>query len=290
MAKEVMMLAKNLDLKKIEYPVWVSEKIDGAAARFEASRVSDGTTVFAKSRQNKGYGSVQHICDWLRKYMPTGPLLCGELYVPGLPFKDSGGTIRRMNPEPSIRLGIYDWFDPANPAADYSERMEAMYEHLFSALKPCNTPVHVIPRAPIDNEADLLAFIEKFMQAKPHAEGVMIRPQRGKHSLYKFGRSWGLMRYKPWETEDLPVHSIEEGKGEHVGMAGRINVLYKGEVVGCGPGKQSHAERRELWLRWQDNPHSIRGKIAQVQYKKDPSYDAMREPTFQLWRPDKDAA
>jgi hypothetical protein len=69
-------------------------------------------------------------------------------------------------------------------------------------------------------------------------------------------------------------------------MIGRINCWYKGQIIGVGPGKLTHAERRELAKA----PMVLTGynRIAKVQYKKDDSYEALRQPTFQCWRDDKD--
>ena len=77
----------------------------------------------------------------------------------------------------------------------------------------------------------------------------------------------------------------------------RINCWYKDQVIGVGPGKMKHAERKLEWEAWENAvQHDAvpegplvtgKGRVLQVEYKKDPSYEALREPTFQCWRPDK---
>lgn len=282
MAKEVIMLAKNYDPKKIKFPVLCSEKIDGAAAWFTPHKFEpDG--IKAHSRQDKPYHSVQHICDWLKDKLPTDAMLVGELHVPGLPFKDSSGIIRRLGTEPSVVLGVYDWYDWTAPNLTYRERMLEMRKHIPVYGNGDGYPVRLIHPTLCNNQEELDTFIQKFMQDNPHAEGVMIRPLDGKDSVYKFGRSWGLMRWKPWEDIDARVIGFEEAKGEHTGMVGRI--LLEGTLA-SGPGKLSHAERKHIW----ENQGLYTGRMAEFQYKKDASYDKLREPTFQRWRPDKDAA
>ena len=285
MTDEVIMLAKNYPYKKTVFPVSCSEKLDGTAAWFQVEKFKPGG-IKAHSRQDKPYHSVQHIQEWLwNNYLPDNVRIVGELAVPGMPFKEASGIIRRNVTDERIVLNVYDWFEFDCPNMEYVDRMHNMYARVG---KMCTgtSPVRLIPGKLCNNEAELNEHLSRFMQDNPEAEGVMIRPLRGKDSIYKFGRSWGLLRYKPWETEDLEVLSFEEGKGEHAGMVGRINVRYNGEVVGCGPGKMTHKEREHAWVFQAE----YIGKTAEIQFKKDNTYDAMREPTFQRWRPDKDAA
>ena len=81
-------------------------------------------------------------------------------------------------------------------------------------------------------------------------------------------------------------------------MVGRLIVSYKGLTIGVGPGRLTHGERTSLWtcreayLRTEQDGHRwkelLPGRIAQIKYKADDSYDALRQPTFQHWRPEKD--
>ena len=61
---------------------------------------------------------------------------------------------------------------------------------------------------------------------------------------------------------------------------------YKGTEIGIGPGRLTHAERIELWVHSQTGMFNKR--MAQIKYKADDSYDALRQPTFQFWRDEKD--
>jgi hypothetical protein len=65
-------------------------------------------------------------------------------------------------------------------------------------------------------------------------------------------------------------------------MVGRIIADFHGTEIGVGPGKLSHAERRKLWVNREHN-HGV----ATIKYKRDDSYTALRQPTFQHWRPEK---
>ena len=74
-------------------------------------------------------------------------------------------------------------------------------------------------------------------------------------------------------------------------MVGRINVLYKGEVIGAGPGKMKHIERKAIWDLYSGGLPlvDVAGDmlIAEVAFMRDPSYKALREARFSRWRTDK---
>ena len=67
-------------------------------------------------------------------------------------------------------------------------------------------------------------------------------------------------------------------------MIGALYVSYKGKAVKTGAGKMTHTERKMVW----DNPEQYIGKICKVKAKVDPTYDKLRQPTFQAWHEDKD--
>ncbi len=114
---------------------------------------------------------------------------------------------------------------------------------------------------------------------------------------YKYGRSWGMMRYVVHPTIDLRVVGVEEAtakkrmkflgqwyeKGDGLGAVGRIVVSYKGNEIGVGPGAMSHADRRFFW----SNQSDLVGQIIKIKYKRDDTYEALRQPTFVAIHPDK---
>ena len=61
---------------------------------------------------------------------------------------------------------------------------------------------------------------------------------------------------------------------------------YKGTEIGIGPGRLTHDERTALWVHFQTG--MLHKRMAQIKYKSDDSYDALRQPTFQFWRDDKE--
>lgn len=112
----------------------------------------------------------------------------------------------------------------------------------------------------------------------------MVRTLQHTYDVAK--RSHGMMKLKPKPTADLRVVGFEEAvskDGTPLGMIGRIVCEYKGLHIGVGPGKFNHAERISIW----NKRAGFVGAILEVQYMKDDSYEALRQPTAQQWRYDK---
>jgi len=303
MADKVLMLAKNYDLKKLVFPLVLTEKLDGAASDFYALPTHG---VNARSRQAEPLYSVDHITLWLTgKLLPGDHLIC-ELFVEGGDFKDISGMVRSHDTQPKLKAYVYDFYtDTVYTGGDdmseitYSQRMKMMANRVGKHVTP-DSPVQIIPGHQIQDVIEFQDAVESFFKAKPKAEGLMIRSLFGKESGYNIGkRSWGMQRLKPTGTMDLQVHSFEEaidGEGNPKGMVGRINVLLSigadddgkntfsdYRIIGAGPGALTHSERIAIW----DNQKQYIGRIAEIAYKPDDTYDALREARFSRWRDDK---
>lgn len=292
MANETIMLAKNLDVSKLSFPCAASEKLDGVPGVFTGFR--DGT-IGALTRQGETLKSVDHIRQALYGALPEGHELIGELYIPGMSFKDIGGLVRKQSDSPELMLYVWDYNVTTQPELTYRQRMEIMVagevgKRIFDGqvYDEIDIPIRIIEGTHIANEEALHRHCQSFMAEKPESEGLIFRPL---DSTYQAGkRSWGFQRFKYEATADLMLIGFEEaveaktGKGKN--MAGRLVCLYKGEHIGVGPGNLTHEERTDLYENWQRYTH----KIIEVAYKPDPSYDALREPRFKRFRDDKTEA
>lgn len=293
MGKETIMLAKTYDAKKVQYPCVVSEKLDGVAADFYVPTGSNSGHCLVRSRQDETYYSVEHITDWLTGRLPEGCHIIAELYIPGVPFKDISGKVRDTKEgHPDLVAYVYDWYREGHEKEDYQTRMADFAATMGQHISPKNdwmVPVRIIPGNYCVSEGAVQVAERKILKRNPTSEGIVIRAMTGEASTYEAGkRPWGFIKKKIVNTEDLEVVSFEEAIDKHgdpKGMVGRINVLYKGKVVGVGPGCLSHPERKAIWI----NPHTRIGSIAEVSFMPDESYDAMREPRFIRWRDDKSA-
>lgn len=285
---EVIMLAKQYDPKKAKFPAYVSEKLDGVAADFYTIKRLSGNFIGVRTRQDKPlHIPVAHIKEFLLKNLPKKAFddnyhFIGELYIPGEDFKDISGKVRSQDEEcPELMLFIYDMYIE-NTEIEYRSRWDALRD-LFIGIDLDESPVQLVRQHLAENANDVELVLQTF---KEPIEGVVVRQLRGPDSVYKIGRSKGMLKYKLTETADLEVVSIEEAldaNGTPKGMVGRINCRYKGNTIGVGPGKLKHDERTAIFSR----PDDYIGRIAEVAYMPDPSYDALREPRFLRWRDDK---
>ena len=313
---DYMILAKGIDYKRMVNTLcYLSEKVDGVPGIFQKGKP-------VLSRQGKPITSVEHINGVMQEYLPEGIQVIGELHIPGEPFKVSSGKVRKGMPCYDIQLGIWDVVDLNNPGLSYGERMNYLADKLyFDQRILMSKDIWEIPRVLLQVSSSEFAeeyvkvyydsvvnprYKERISKLRPErpvesfgdAEGVIVRPACYSYST---GRSWGLMRYVPKPTLDLKVVAVEEAtanrpmsflgepfdKGMGLKAIGAFLVKYKDNtIVKVGAGCMSHGERRFYW----ENLNLIIGKIIEVEYKKDPTYDALREPIFKCIRNDKDKA
>lgn len=313
MNTDYMILAKNIDYKRlIGKPVFLTEKIDGVPGIFGACKIT-------MSRQGKPINSVRHLETLIDSVLPKGIQLIGELHIPGAPFKESSGCVRRDTQCPELALGIWDVVFLNEPHLGYADRFLKILNVLHELYEKSFGLIFTIPSKAImvgsTGDADKavkdyyehlrVMYKERVLKFRPETplrevgepEGVIARPA---DETYRRGRSWGLQRYVPKPTADLRVKGLIEAtankpmtflncqyeEGQGLSAVGSVLVDYYGELVKVGPGAMSHVERRQYWC----NPEMIVDKIIQVQYKADPTYNALREPTFMRLRLDKDKA
>lgn len=295
-------LAKAFDPTKFKGRVLMSEKLDGVPVRFDFSFNGPLAPV---SRQNKPVTSLDHIHAELsrqweriskesRTIGALNAVVVGEVtHTVFNDFKDISGAVRANSVDERLRLNVFDGY-LNDPEDGYFTRIIDLSRWLGTDPTAL---VRVVPQrlcpadANIEQEAKtLLSDITNVFRRNP--EGLILRDAT---APFKPGtRHWDYQKYVIDPTIELRLHSVVEGKGSHAGSVGRMNFWYKDEIIGVGPGKLTHAERRIMWQSWSNSPFAAyskgSGPIATIQYKRDDSYDALRQPTFQHWRHDKDTA
>lgn len=284
-------LAKGFKPEKLNYPVLVSEKLDGVPIAVTVTVDDSGTPLLPatmKTRQGEDcISAFSIVAEWVVNNLsffegfPGSHTMVGELFQtsnPQAPFKDTSGIARRQVDQGKLlSWGIFDYFWDGGDVS-YFDRFTYFYGKMQTTEN-----VVCIPFYTVDDEEELDATFRVFTQDNPKAEGMVARSATDTFNPGK--RSWGYqkMLYEP--TIDLRIMGFEEAKdgktGEGKGMVGRLIASYKGGEIGIGPGKLTHKERVELWT----TPFCPR--IAQIKYKADDSYEALRQPTFQHWRYDK---
>ena len=299
MGTESIELLKEFNAKQMQFPASFQQKLDGVPTRI--LRI-DGKSV-PITRQNEVLTSIPHILPYANMLLRDGGSIVGELYIDGMPFKDISGRVRKNLRDDTLKLHIFDADISGQPEFSYELRRKAVALLLdkladHTGMSRADLPIQLIPGHTVYSEAEALESFDALMLAKPDAEGAVL------HSLAKTfqpgKRCWGTQRLKPVPTIDLRVIGFEEAvnakTGDGIGMVGRINVeftrLHNGTPrmahIGVGPGTLPHKERKSLWAAWACG--KFKPKIAEVKYMRDDTYEALRQPTFFRWRPDKGVA
>lgn len=291
MSDDCIELLKNWTPEKMTFPAVMQQKWDGVPVRIR----NIGGHHFAFSRQNENFTkSIPHImAAAIPLLQVVGSSITMELVIPGYTFKKTSGIVRTNggNPECAKLVGkIFDADLYGNALNTYAVRMWDARQKWFA-----NEVAQFIPGTLVKTAEQAEVIYNVFMENNPTAEGMVVHSI---NNMYQPGkRCWGTQRIKPKPTIDLRVHSFTEAvskeTGLGLGMIGNTNVYYKHkkgkkqyETAGVGPGKFNHDERRDLWAKYgtQIDPDV---PLLEVQYMQDDSYDALRQPTAQRWRPDK---
>lgn len=290
MSDDCIELLKNWTPDKMTFPAVIQQKWDGVPVRIR----NIGGHHFAFSRQNENYtGSIPHIMQAAKPLLQQiGSSITMELIIPGYTFKKISGLVRTNggNPECLKLIGkIFDADLRADASMEYAVRLYDL------ATKWDSVHASIVGCVRVDNATAAEKWYDRFMEANPDAEGCVVHSLSKKYQPGK--RCWGTQRMKPKPTIDLRVHSFTEAiskeTGLGLGMIGNTNCYYKHkkgkksfDTTGVGPGKFNHDERRDLWAKYgaQVDPDV---PLLEVQYMEDDSYDALRQPTAQRWRPDK---
>lgn len=302
--KEPMELAKNWDEQKYQLvlPAYASLKWDGVPLTFKRQ---DGS-ITALTRQNEDRSiAVPHLVRLAGFILLTeGASFTAECLIPGAPFKDSSGAIRTDAPQPNVVAKVFDANIQNRPMDSYYTRIR-QFEVAAAALD--DPALVAVDRRLVETVHQVDEHWDNIKADVPDAEGMMLHKldkpfQPGK-------RCWGMGRYKPQPTIDLQVVGFEEAVSEDgikLGMVGRVNVKLRRRrtvfdgmasrtivaetIVGVGPGKTSHEERKILWEKYKNDAANRAGDLplyAEIKYMPDPSYDALRQPTLQRLRTDK---
>lgn len=298
MTKTLQLAQSKFTPKKLPAMVMLSEKLDGVPIRMDfAVTVNSVNLLAASTRQGEHSYSTQFIQQHMAHKLigvPSGMYsFVGEVTHETLTdFKDVSGVVRRQEPQGGLIYNIFDFVDHAHTDRGFAAR-------IFSAaqlIREQRTDIRFIPQYYVRRE-DITEWFAK--QLRTGAEGGIIRDP---YELWQPGkRTWGYQKFVQDPTIDLFIVGVEEATseaGEPLGMAGRLIASYKGTAIGIGPGKLSHDERRELWAEWKQWQQAIASgykhtkwkRMAAIKHKRDDSYDALRQPTFQVWRDDKDEA
>jgi DNA ligase-1 len=172
-------------------------------------------------------------------------------------YKATTKVVRRIGEKIGVTYKIFDCLDyeefiSQNCTVKYSDRRKAM-ENLFDGMRN----VEVLPSIYTGNDLSIIPhFLSQVQQNQQ--EGLMANIN---DAPYEFKRTQNLLKVKVMQDVDLPIVGFEEGQGRLSGTLGRMNVLYKGNIVGVGSG-MTDTQRAYLWR----NQDKLIGRIAEIRF------------------------
>lgn len=290
------MLADEIDLNLVQYPVIASPKLDGVRATFVQKSESGLLTPLTRSLKPLANRAVSE------KFLASHPL-DGEFIV-GDPtsssvFRDTMKVV--SSHEADIRDLKFYVFDMVQPG-EFTARLKRAHELAVEQIAPFVPVPHVV----VQSESELLRMEEELLTQG--YEGVMVRRLQ---AAYKFGRSTtregALLKMKRRLTSEAVVidtveqmHNANEAKLDNLGYTERsshqANMVPTG-VLGALVVRDLHshvefnigtgflaAERQEWWKQRE----GLVGKIVSYEYLPVGVKDKPRHPVFKGFRDERD--
>lgn len=216
-----MLANKFVDAKKVTYPVYVSEKLDGirCLSAINENNTDDHVEMWSRTAKDiynfsKIRESLQCIFDEFNGNSGSNLILDGELYSHNIPFNELSGIIRRKTKKsPKEDLVEYHIFDIVDTAMGYEDRLtilrkikEFIDEHELDNIL-------IVDSKLVNTKEDVYDFHNKSVDKG--YEGCMIRSIKGTYCLKS--RSKDLLKLKMFDDKEFEVIGIEKGKGTEEG-------------------------------------------------------------------------
>ena len=274
-------------LTTLEFPIYAEPKWDGV--RTIAIKRNGVVTLF--SRNGLPFTNFVELQNALTA-MPDNTVLDGEVVSPrgfaALMKRTKADTGKSVDVPikymvfDALPLTAWDVQKCATPLRSRRELAEVAVGNI------ANTNLVVLSRAVHCGNVEV---IEEFYadQLALGLEGIMLKDPNG---LYTFKRNKTWLKLKPFDTADLKVVGLIEGKGKYEGSLGALicEGMHHGKLVRTEVGSGfTDAERLALWCHPIPN---LGGRTAEIRYQdmtlaQDSSIHSLRFPTFVRWRDDK---
>ncbi|ANS06216.1 hypothetical protein HOR19_gp23 [Phage MedPE-SWcel-C56] len=310
MSGEVIPLSKKYTEKCFDGRAWlVFEKFDGVPIRIDLS-YGEGNELEATAQTRPGKkaaSSVDHIVEYVKlQFGNLAPcVIVGEVvHRTVFEFKDVSGMVRKDTPNPELYMQVFDFYAPGH--THYYHRMTYPHQLLKEPDGAARMPFCAAADSVEEYRAVQYEIRKKSSTPEQWFEGFILRDRNCLFEPAK--RQPGYLKDVIEPTVDLSIVGWLEAvsqDGSPLGMVGGLIADYKGKRIGIGPGKMTHPERKALfeeyaykqvglpdkpnqeWFSWARDGEPGFSRIAEIKHKRDPSYTALRQPTFQWWRDDK---
>lgn len=284
------LLSCEVELSKVNFPMYVSTKFDGIRAL-----VIDGV-VYSRSLKPIRNKHVQKLFGKPAYNGFDGELVVGDIYAKDVFQKTTSGVMSEDG-EPDVKFYVFDLW--SMPTFDYEYRQRELQEILLLEDNTYDSVVYTMIHK-CKSKEDLLFYLQN--EQKVGGEGLIGRNPRG---IYKYGRSTPKeqlsIKFKFFEQDEFKIvgftermHNTNEQKRDELGYAerstskdgmiptdtlGSLVLKYNDTTFNCGTGFNDEL-RKEIWM----NQDKYIGKLASIRYMSVGSKDLPRVPSFQGFR------
>jgi DNA ligase 1 len=278
-----VMLAESYAKKesKVKGKFFITLKLDGN--RCVAVNEEDGVKFFTRKGQ-----PIQGMTELENQFkeLPKGLVYDGELLLvnkDNLPsdelFRATQKVVRKDGEKKDLEFHVFDSlsieeFYDGKSKKTYEQRrntLDLMFNHFNDGQIQS---IHLLPVLYQGIDKNMIGVLMKWAEEKNY-EGLMINTANG---LYVTKRTDNLLKVKQFKTADLLVVSLEKAiDGQFKDLLARVNVEYKGNLVGVGSGFTIE-ERRQFT----DNPDLIIGKVIEVQFFEESKDEKTGEPSLRF--------
>lgn len=245
------MLAHKYDPKRVNYPVFIQQKLDGGRA---LAILSQGKCKI-QSRTGKVFTVLKHIEDSLTEMFPDKQLILdGELFNDTLSFQDIISGFKRDEPNeitPLVHFHIYDVIS----SSAYSSRLNFLVDNIIET--DC---IRLVSTYEVFSEAELQEYHTKFTEEG--FEGTIIRNSKTPYEIGK--RSFGLLKLKDWIEEEFEIiGAVPDEKQENqctFWLRYTNGGRFKAKPVG------TTEQREQMWKDYKAG--KIKGKMGTIKYNR----------------------
>ena len=259
-----MLAQKYTERKKyIKFPCMVQPKIDGVRCTV---KLFDGP-VDMKTRKGKEFPLFPNLVAELEEisaeaYSGHPFYLDGEMYSDLCTFQELAGHCRRMKVKEgteeilaSIKLRVFDSFEPRNPDASFSERWTAVNTVVGDHRDMLDTVETTI----CNSEAEIMRLHTRYI-AEGY-EGTIIRNMAAPYAMN--ARSNDLLKYKDFLDAEFTIVGACEGQGRDEGTVVWTCEAQNGECFNVRP-RGTFEQRKEWWQNRDEYMH----KLLTVRYQE----------------------
>lgn len=284
------LLSCEVDIDKVNFPIYISTKFDGIRAL-----VIDGV-VYSRSLKPIRNKHVQKLFGKSEYNGFDGELVVGDVYAKDVFQKTTSGVMSEDG-EPNVTYHVFDLW--SIPTFDYEYRQRELQEILLDEDGEYDSVVYTMIHK-CKNKDDLLFYLQH--EQKVGGEGLIGRNPSG---IYKYGRSTPKeqlsIKFKFFQQDEFEVvgftermHNTNEQKRDELGYAerstakdgmiptdtlGSLILKYNDTTFNCGTGFSDEL-RKEIWM----NREKYISKLASIRYMSVGQAILPRLPSFQGFR------